>query len=216
MMIDDTDIMLKHPFCMTIAGPSQCGKTNYVIDLLLQNKERIYPSPTKIFYCYAVWQNSYDRLKENLSEIEFNEGLPILDNIDSNEYNLFILDDLMDECGDNKNILHLFTVGSHHKNSSVIFMTQNIFSKGKYTRSLNLNSHYLVLFNNLRDRSQVTNLARQLYPNNCKFFDEVFQDSVCSKMFGHLLIDLEQNTPENLRLRSYDETTKKIYVYIKN
>ena len=122
----------------------------------------------------------------------------------------------MDECGENKQILNLFTVGSHHKNCSVIFITQNIYLKGKYTRSMNLNSHYIVLFNNLQDKSQIYHLARQLYPQKQKFFQEVFDDSVCKTKYGHLLIDLKQDTPEELRLRSYDENSGDLYVYISN
>jgi len=50
--------------------------------------------------------------------------------------NLIIFDDLMSECINSNTIMNLFTVGSHHKNTSVFFITQNIFSKGKFARDI--------------------------------------------------------------------------------
>ena len=119
----------------------------------------------------------------------------------------------MSECIDNKNILQLFTVGSHHKNISVIFLTQNIFCKGKHSRSINLNSHYLILFRNPRDASQINHLGRQLYPKNTKYFEEAFNDAI-STPYGYLIVDLKQDTPEDLRLRSVIARSK-VFVYLK-
>ena len=58
---------------------------------------------------------------------------------------LLILDDLMRESSSNV-ILDLFTKGSHHKNISVIFITQNVFHKGKAQRDISLNTKYLMLY----------------------------------------------------------------------
>ncbi|CAF0975526.1 unnamed protein product [Brachionus calyciflorus] len=72
---------------------------------------------------------------------------------------------------------------------------------GKFTRTLNLNSHYLILFNNPRDRLQIGTLARQMFPNKVKFFMEVFEDAA-SKPNGYLLIDLKQSTEERNRIQT--------------
>ena len=42
--------------------------------------------------------------------------------------------------------------GSHHRNLSVIYTVQNLFHQGKGNRSKSLNSHYLVLYKNPRDK----------------------------------------------------------------
>ena len=215
IMIDENDINFKHPFCMTVAGPSQCGKTWFIMELLKRRNAIIYPPPSRIIYCYSVWQENFEEIKQNIDFIEFNNGLPKIDDINQSENNLIILDDLMSECIDDKKILHLFTVESHHKNISAIFLTQNIFCKGKYARSISLNSHYLILFRNVRDPSQVSHLGRQLYPKNSKFFDEAFNDAVTSQKFGYLIVDLKQNTPDNLRLRTIDRETFKTFIYLK-
>ncbi|CAF1035618.1 unnamed protein product [Brachionus calyciflorus] len=123
------------------------------------------------------------------------KGIPDIDEIVPSQNNLIILDDLMKECEENVSIQKLFTIDSHHKNISVFFITQNIFSRGKFTRTLNLNSHYLVLFNNPRDKLQISTLARQMFPGKSSFFIEAY-DNASSKPHGYLMIDLKQ-TPEN-------------------
>jgi len=67
----------------------------------------------------------------------------------------------MSQVVDDKNILNLFTVGSHHRKNSVIFLTQNIYEKGKYARTISLNTHYFILFKNRRanNASRSTNLS---------------------------------------------------------
>ena len=76
----------------------------------------------------------------------------------------------MHEVVDDKNVLNLFTVGSHYRNISVIFLTQNVYEKGKYARSISLNSHYFILFKNRRDQAQITHLARQIFSGIFLFF----------------------------------------------
>ena len=146
-----------------------------------------------------------------INNITFMKGLP--DIIDL-ENVVIVLDDLMSDVIENKSLLNLFTVGSHHKKISTIFLTQNIYEKGKYARTISLNCHYMVLFKNLRDQSQVLHLSRQLYPGDTKFFQEVFKLATEEK-YGHLILDLKQKSNNSLRLRSLDFSTGNIYVYIK-
>jgi hypothetical protein len=59
--------------------------------------------------------------------IEFQQGLPDLDNLDPREKHLIILDDLMDETV--QRVASLFTKKSHHRNISV--MLRSGCSSGK-------------------------------------------------------------------------------------
>ena len=135
-------------------------------------------------------------------QIEFLKGLPDIDEINSNENNLIILDDLMSDCEKDKSILNLFTTDSHQKNISVFLITQNLFSQGKFSRTISLNCHYLIIMNNPRDRSQIFYLSRQMYPNNSKFLIECYSDAVENKQFGYLFIDLKQTTDKNFRVQT--------------
>lgn len=195
------NVVFHHPFTCIIAGPTQCGKTTLVKNILTTRDQLIQPKPDNIIFCYSRFQESYNELSH--LPIKFNEGLADLeDELDSRKNNLIILDDLMEQCEKNKSILSLFTVDSHHKNISCIFITQNFYSKGRYMRTLSLNSHYLIIFNNPRDISQIYFLARQMYPNNPNFLIECFEDAVVNKPYGYLFIDLKQSTPKEYRIRT--------------
>ena len=57
---------------------------------------------------------------------------------------LIILDDLLNEVY-SKDVCDLFTKGSHHRNISVLLLTQNLFHQGINCRDISLNAKYLVL-----------------------------------------------------------------------
>ena len=59
----------------------------------------------------------------------------------------------------------------------------------------------MVLFKNPRDTSQITHLAKQMYPCKVKFVQESFEKAT-KVPHGYLVIDLKQETPEQLRLRT--------------
>ena len=77
----------------------------------------------------------------------------------------------------NETIANMFTKGSHHRNVSVVFLAQNLFSKNKFARTMSLNAHYMVLFKKPRDVSQFANLARQMYPKTSQFAVEAYRDA---------------------------------------
>jgi hypothetical protein len=209
-MIDCEDVKFEHPSNWLIGAQSQGGKTYFVYQLL-KIADIFKPDLPKIIYCYSEWQTIYEKMMIEINNITFMKGLP--DIIDL-ENVVIVLDDLMSDVIENKSLLNLFTVGSHHKKISTIFLTQNIYEKGKYARTISLNCHYMVLFKNLRDQSQVLHLSRQLYPGDTKFFQEVFKLATEEK-YGHLILDLKQKSNNSLRLRSLDFSTGNIYVYIK-
>lgn len=120
----------------------------------------------------------------------------------------------MNEAGSNNVILDLFTKGCHHKNISVIFMTQNIFHKGQNQRDLSLNSNYLDLYKIPRDRAQILYLARQVYPKDSEFLQESYMDA-CAKPQTYRLMDFKQSTPNDFRFRTCIFPDDKVqYVYL--
>ncbi|CAF0982747.1 unnamed protein product, partial [Brachionus calyciflorus] len=149
--------------------------------------------------CVTCQRNG--KASEIIPNIRFVKGIPDIDEFDQEKNNLIILDDLMKECEEDCSIQKLFTIDSHHRNISVFFVTQNIFSKGKFTRTLNLNSNYLILFNNPRVRLQTLMLARQMFPNKVSFFMENFEDA-SSKPHGYIFIDLNQSTENRNRIQT--------------
>ncbi|KAK6171966.1 hypothetical protein SNE40_018382 [Patella caerulea] len=105
-----------------------------------------------------------------------------------------------------------FTKKSHHRNVSVIYIVQNLFDKQQ--RTISLNAHYVVLFKNPRDASQMGVLARQMYPGQGQFMQEAFADATSTPR-SYLLIDLKPDTPDELRLRTRilpEEEPSHVYV----
>ena len=157
---------LIHPFTMIIAGPSGSGKTVFTRKLL-ESKKIFNVEFSEVIWCYS----EIGSLGKRVPNITYHEGLPSEDQYDGSP-KLVILDDLMHET--NESVAKLFTKISHHRNVSVISITQNVFSKNKNSRDITVNVHYLVLFKNPRDKAQVSYLARQICPEKSKFFTESF------------------------------------------
>ena len=189
------DVRLKHPFTCVVAGPSSSGKTQFVFRLIRHADRLVDPPPEKIVYCYGEFQPSF----LEFSQVEFHEGLPDVSSFDGRSRVLLIIDDLMNEA--DQNVCNLFTKLSHHRNVSIVFVTQNLFHRNRHVRTMNLNTHYVVLFKNPRDAGQVAIMARQMYPRKSNFVVEAFRDAT-REPYGYLLIDLKPETDDRYRFRT--------------
>jgi hypothetical protein len=204
-----------HPATILLCGPTRSGKTTLLTKILHYSDKGLVRPPThRIVYCYSTWQKAFEEiqmsraspahlnLSSNAATIEFRQGLPDLTDFDPKRNNILILDDLMTEAGKDANCLKIFTVDSHHLNITVFFLTQNIFPQEKYSRTISLNSQYMILTNNPRDRNQLVQLGKQIFPGYTKFFAEAFNDVVTQKRFGYLLFALDQKTDEENRVQT--------------
>ena len=197
-----------HPFTSVIAGPTGCGKTEWVLKFLQHLNAMVDPVPTRVIYSYGEWQPAFRRLP---NQVQLVEGIPDIPDR-AQEPMLLIIDDQMDKT--DQRVSNLFTKGSHHRNVSVMYIVQNVFDKNKEHRTISLNAHYLVLFKNPRDKSQIIHLAKQMYPGQTHFVQEAFALAT-KEPHGYLLIDLKQSTPEHMRLRSHLFPGEIQHVYIK-
>lgn len=194
------------PSTFSISGTTNSGKTTWLYNLL-KHKDVLFPNikTHKILYCYGVWQKLFDKMESTIDNIIFNEGVPsskIIEEIsEKKEHNIIVLDDLMMDVVKNGEMELLFTRGSHHKNLTIIYINQNMFCQGKNARNITLNCHYLVLFQNMRDCSQVQKLGQQIFPGYSKLLVESYKDAL-QKPFGYLVIDLSPQTDETFRLRT--------------
>ena len=188
------DARWKHPFTCVVAGPTGCGKITFVTRMLRHAAPIIDPPPERITWCYGEWQEAYATM--DLGDVRFVEGLPSASMFDSSTRNHIVIDDLMAET--DERVTTLFTKKSHHRNTSVLYLVQNMFPKNKESRTISLMSH----------------LARQMYPGRGKFVQEAFKDAT-SVPYGYLLVDLKQDTPEDMRLRTAifpDDNVQYVYL----
>lgn len=201
------EFAFRHPFTATIAGPTGAGKTVFMLEVIKHRNVLIHPNVEKVYWCYGEWQKGYESLASSHG-IEFIEGLPSESLLQEKCRKLFVIDDLMHEAG--QEIEKIYVKQSHHTDSSCVCLVQNIFQKN--LRTCTLNSHYLVVFKNPRDKTQVNHLARQMYPGNVKFLQMAYSDAT-SEPHGYLLLDLRQETDESARVRTHILPGERQYVY---
>jgi len=194
--------------CSTFAlvGATKSGKSWWLYRFI-QNLETMLENdpPKKVLYCYGVYQELYDDMKDKCSYICFHEGLPSVQEIDefaNGEHRIIVLDDLLNDVVQNVEMEKLFILGSHHKKLSVFFLTQNLFQQGRCARTIALNTAYLILFKNYRDTSQLITLGRQLVPGNHVALIDAYKDATSLSSHGYLVIDMSVNAKDQFRWRS--------------
>ena len=209
------DVRLQHPYTCLVAGPTSCGKTQFVKKIIEEGEHVVNGSAEKIIWLYGEYQPAYMELSSKFPHILFIEGIPenLNEYIDPKFRKLIVIDDLMSETGSDKKVTNLFTKGSHHRNLSVILLLQNLFYNGKESRTISLNAHYIVLFKNPRDNTIVTSLAKQMYPGKIKFLQEAFQDAT-KLPYHYLFLDLKPYTDEKFQVRTCIMPSETQYAYV--
>ena len=193
------DLRLKSDRVICIAGPSQCGKTQFVLKLL-DNRHEVFTSPiNKVLWCYGIPDG---QLQQCLLEKRYSahRGLPNETNIERNS--ICVLDDLLTESESSKDVTNMCTRLAHHKSCVIILIVQNLFPAGKESRTRSLNTHYYVIFKNPRDKLQLETFARQIDPHKSKNLISAYEDAT-KVPHGYLFIDFTQDCPDNLRYRTH-------------
>lgn len=195
---------LNHPFTMMVSGPTSCGKTRWCFELL-KNLNEMCPEIEQCIYCYGIDQKIFSEMKCALPLLEFIEGFSseVIEKLSSEKPTLLVLDDMMNQLCKNSELCNLFTRGSHHLNCSIVFLVQNLFHQDKFSRTISLNTHYFSIFRQLRDRNQISTLARQMFPQESKYFLDAFKQATEEERYGYLFVDVHPSaTIDECRLRT--------------
>lgn len=208
----DSDLKFRRNSTIYISGPTMSGKSVLTARIIQNANEMFEIPPQIIYYCYSVWQPGFTELSK-LPNVEMIEGLVSADILKQNRdgYQLVILDDLMSETQNNSEVSKLFTKFAHHWNLYIIKIMQNLFYKNSRTERLNCN--YMILLKSPQDALQITSVARQIFPRKQKFLLEAYADAT-SQPHGYIMIDLSQQTPDNLRVRTKIFPNENTEVYI--
>ena len=168
-------IKFKTPCKLTVVANSNSGKT-YFVGRLLENAKGMFDTDFKnIYYHYgSAYQPIFDDMSKNISNLEFIFGLPSDEQIDAiakgKAHNCLVIDDLMLEVNNSPRMEKLWTVQSHHYNITVLYLTQNLFERGKAARTISLNTDIFCIFASLRDRFQIMHFTKQAFYGNTGFF----------------------------------------------
>ena len=206
-----------------MCGSSRSGKTEFVLQLIKRSNE-LFQSGIKfnsVLYCYSTLQNALIDLEKDMKgTVVLHKNLPSEETIqslstseiDPEKELLVVLDDLMYQAIASQDVAHLFTSG-RHMNLTVIYITQSLFEKGRYSRTIALNTCYVVLFKNRRDHKQIRHFASQMYSKEGVVgFMEAYADATSSP-YEYLVVDLHSDSPDDFRIRSkiFPENVTTIY-----
>jgi hypothetical protein len=193
---------------------SGSGKTTLLYKILKNRKELFTTPPEKIMYFYGVWQKMFDSMERELP-VDFVEGLPAKDIIDEfadGTSRCIVLDDLMSDVVKSIDMQHIFTRGSHHKNITVIYLNQNMYCQGKFSRTLSLNTQYIFILKCPRDTTQLALLGRQIGVG--KSLIEAYEDVMANYPYGYLMLDLSPHNNDGYKLKTniFPEEDEVVYI----
>lgn len=198
------DLGLENGSVIQVVGPSGSGKTYFTCQLLLNRKS--FKTPIKNIYWHIGTSDgeagaTLHSLKQLKHRIKFVKGLPKGWTDRPRAGDVIVIDDLFEEVNkDAVSCNQLFTKIARHRGVTVIFLTQNLFHAGGKHRTRNLNTHYLVLFKNPRDRTVIDFIARQAFPHDRKFLMNAFNDATRNTSHSYLFLDFTQRCPDDLRV----------------
>ena len=203
-MTEKTLLPFFSPTTICIVAPTQGGKTVFTKKLVENANAMFTISPERILYCYSEHQKLFDEM-QNIPNLTFHEGLPDKQRLeelaDNTKHTLVILDDSMSKIVQSEELLHLFTIQSHHRGISVVYLSQNLFNQGRYAKTIALNSANFVLFRNPRDMRQLLTFASQILPGQTRYFIDSFLKST-KELYSYILIDLATHRDREYMLRT--------------
>lgn len=197
------DIRLKHGTNTQIVGMSSCGKTWLASQIALQRSTVYNQNIEYCVYVYNQYQPKFEELKRLDSKIIFTNDIQVLENeIESGKSLLVIFDDFLLQMSSelNEYLTSFFIQRSHHQNLSTIILQQVLYAKN--ARTLNLNSHYLILFKQTKDARQIYYLGQQMMPENSKFIYNAYKLATNEKLYSYFVIDSHPATPDFARFRN--------------
>ena len=160
--IQNEHCLFKMPFNSIFYGKTNSGKTNALVNLLL-NKKYFLPAQRIYLYASDLQDPKYILLLEHYEKIEINMQKKLKDDkfkmffcsdkiediIPINEYdkkynNLVIIDDMIHLANSkNHEIINSYFIVGRHYGVSTIYLTQHFF---KLDRTIRCNINYLLLF----------------------------------------------------------------------
>ena len=198
------DIRFCENFKIFACGPSRCGKTCFIIDIIqnLQNIAKV--PPNKVLYVYKVWQQKFDELRESGIVDHFVQDqtdlVKKLKTLSNREPSLIVFDDLINS-SNLQEIANLFVVDGRHSNFSLIFLSQRMFVNNESFRQISNNCDYFAVFKNPRNSSEVRVLAQQLTPGSLELIN-IYSEAT-KDPFSYLFINLTQECDESVKYLSH-------------
>ena len=211
---DEVNFKLPFPSRICLIGSSGSGKSRATLDVLRKLDFVFDKKIEQVIYLYNESSVDYNTFAEENPKVIFIKEFESLDSYINTDINqLVVVDDFIQELELGKSfssfITGFFCKKSHHTNTAVIFIVQNIFAKN--LRTCRLNCTHLCLFANRQDSSSIRRLASQILPTKTEKFLNAYYDAVRAP-HGYLFIDFS-STDNSIRLSNsiYPRLDTKVY-----
>jgi len=200
------------PFRLLICGQTGCGKTNLLLNLLLNylyyNRLYVYAKDLSESSYMFLQEFFYDvhrkldedyNITESIATFSSNKAAIVdVDDLDKEYQNLIVFDDFVTE-KDQDSIIELFTRG-RKKNTSVIYLTQSYYSTPKDIR---LQCNYFMFFN-IGSKREVIEIEKDHAIGVTKEeFLEMFK-SATEDPYSFMMIDLKTKEKRNKFRKNLD------------
>lgn len=174
-----------------IAGPSNCGKTNLLVNLIISENglkfENIY------VYSKTLWQSKYKYLNELLGAIpeigyfEFSSSDDVIEPKDAKANSIIIFDDVI--CEKNQDIIRNYYSLGRHRSVDSFYLTTTYTRVGKHL--IRDNCNFLIVFR--QDELNLKHIFNDMGVG-CHMKFEQFQKfcfECWGEQYGFVVIDLD-------------------------
>ena len=94
ILIMEFDLRLKPNFKLFLTGPSSCGKTVFISELLVNLESVCHSPPKRVVYYYKTWQHKFEEMRNQSLVDEFVEdNSNLLDQVKNMEESTLIIFD---------------------------------------------------------------------------------------------------------------------------
>ena len=212
------DWRLSTPGRVTLVGPSQCGKSTLILQLVGDDTvwDRVF---TKVMYVAPVLsdrQEYLDRLREQCGgakELAVSDKIPDVGEV--KEFGaghpvLLVVDDLLG-FRDTSGITDLATLHSHHQGITCLFCVQNPFLRSAKLdlTTLSRNTTAKILFFQVNDWSVYRTLNSRLFPERKNFILDCLTTAKKKYRLPYIIINTDPFAQLDRRYICYTAIFKK-------
>ncbi len=211
--ISEDELKLPNSGILVLSGPSNCGKTHALTEIILKSSEVFVEPPCRWIVVYRYWQKQYDRLEKELgsAKITFiqNWRKNLLDELGltgrkEGEPSIgLILDDIAEQLAADPQSLPLFSGGVHHHSLFLIYVTQFLFLQNDVQRQALRQTQFMLIFDNVKHRSGLKTLSQQIFQSTTFLPEAMAEQHRSMGPYHPLLLDLRPYLSKDvLRCRS--------------
>ena len=219
--------LLDWPFRLLITGPTGCGKTMMLLNLLMDTRSTLEYDKIYIYTKhpdekeYQTLVKMYEKLNKKIRRKTGNEDFSVyeisdnlddlvtLDELDKNIKNVIVIDDFLIEAK-KSDVLKDLMISGRHRNASIIFLGQAFHEvDGDIVRK---NMNYFAIYKCSQGGSELRTIAQSL--NSVIEYDtfkEIF-NKITSQPYHFMLIDQSRIAQQYPELRFRDGWDKLVIV----